>query len=117
MRMSMESEMDQCIVNCMTCYRACAETKVYCVQKGGKHAAPEHLSLLGDCARICETSADFMIRRSERHGLTCGVCATICEACAADCEQMGEDEQMRQCAEVCRRCAQSCHAMATSMSA
>jgi hypothetical protein len=108
----MDSEMDACISHCLQCYRVCEETKHHCLKKGGMHAAPDHLLIMADCAKICATSADFMIRMSPNHARTCGVCATICEQCAAECERMGDDEQMRQCAEVCRRCAQSCHQMA-----
>jgi hypothetical protein len=68
-----------------------------------------------DCAEICETSANFMIRGSELHHLTCGACAEVCDRCAEDCERMGDDETMRRCAETCRRCAESCHRMAGAM--
>ncbi len=39
---------------------------------GGKHAEPEHLNLLMDCARICVTNADFMLRKSKYYQQTCG---------------------------------------------
>jgi hypothetical protein len=112
MRMAMDAEMENCIANCMNCHRVCEQTMVHCIKKGGPHAAPEHLATLRDCAQICATSADFMIRSSPRHALTCGVCATICEQCADDCARMADDEQMRHCVDACRRCAESCHQMA-----
>lgn len=117
MRMSMDAEMATCIDNCLSCYRICEQTKVHCLKKGGQHAAPDHLSTLADCAKICATSADFVIRMSHNHAQTCGVCATICEQCASDCERMADDDQMRRCVEVCRRCAQSCQQMAGSHAA
>jgi len=80
---------------------------------GGQHAEPQHIGLLLDCAEICQTSANFMLRGSDRHMRTCAVCAEVCEQCAQDCERMGDDAQMRACAEVCRRCADSCRRMAT----
>jgi hypothetical protein len=112
MRMSMDAEMEQCISNCMQCYRVCEQTMVHCLKKGGQHAAPDHIAVLADCAKICATSADFMIRSSRNHGQVCGVCAGICEQCATECQRMGDDEQMRQCAEVCRQCGESCRQMA-----
>lgn len=105
-------DIQTCVQNCTECHRICLETAAYCLQKGGKHAEPNHVRLLLDCAQICQTSADFMIRGSDLHTWTCAVCAEICEVCAKDCESMGDDQQMKRCAEVCRRCADSCREMA-----
>ena len=104
--------MQQCIEECLSCHRVCLETVTYCLQQGGKHAEATHIQTLLDCAEICQTSANFMLRSSELHGRTCAACAEVCERCAESCEQMGEDEQMRACAEACRRCADSCRQMA-----
>jgi hypothetical protein len=83
---------------------------------GGKHADPNHIRLLQDCAQICITSADFMLRGSQYHGLTCAACAQICEACAQECESMADgNDFMQRCADACRRCAESCRQMASSM--
>ncbi len=104
-----------CIQNCQDCHRACLQTLAYCLRQGGRHAEPDHLRLLMDCADICLTSAAFMIRGSDLHGRTCGVCAEVCERCAEECERLAEgDEMMTRCAEVCRRCAESCRRMATA---
>jgi hypothetical protein len=65
-----------------------------------------------DCAEICQTSANFMLRGSELHSRTCWACAEICERCARDCERLSDDAYMRACAEACRRCANSCKHMA-----
>lgn len=101
----------KCIENCLDCHSVCMETVTYCLDKGGKHAEANHIRLLMDCAQICQTSADFMLRISEIHPKTCGICAEVCERCAKACEQLGDDEMMRKCAEACRRCAESCHHM------
>ena len=112
------AEMDECVQNCTDCHRACLETVAHCLQLGGERAENSHVRLLLDCADICRTSADFMIRGSVMHRRTCGVCADICERCAADCERMaGDDARMRACAEVCRRCAESCRQMAKAAAA
>lgn len=79
---------------------------------GGKHADPRHIHLLQDCAQICQTSADFMLRASPLRGRTCAVCAEVGESCAKECEQFADDEVMQQCAAVCRSCAASCREMA-----
>ncbi len=107
------SEMRECIDTCSDCHNVCLETVIHCLGIGGEHATPNHVGLLLDCAQICATSADFMLRGSDLHARTCGVCAEACARCADECERMaGGDETMLRCAEQCRRCAESCQAMA-----
>jgi hypothetical protein len=109
-------EMQQCIERCNACHDLCVTTAQHCLQMGGKHSAPRHISLLLDCAQICHTSADFMLRNSPLHARVCGVCAEVCERCAQDCQRIDpNDTQMQACAEVCRRCAESCYRMASMM--
>lgn len=81
----------------------------HCLRLGGKHAEAQHVTLMTDCAQICQVAADFMQRGSSRHALVCGICAEICAACAEDCERVGD---MDACVQACRRCAQECQAMA-----
>ena len=108
----LSAEMQQCIQNCLDCHAICVTTMTHCLQMGGKHAEPQHIKLLMDCAEICQTSANFMLRNSNFHSLTCGVCAEICERCAEDCERMADgDSQMLACATMCRQCAGTCHEM------
>jgi ferredoxin len=79
---------------------------------GGKHVTPEHLRLLIDCQQMTATAADFMLRESPLHYLTCGACAEICEQLAADYERIDKnDAAMMKSAEECRRCAQLCRSM------
>lgn len=106
------TQMEECITNCQDCHHICLETINYCLQKGGQHANAAHIRLLLDCAEICQTSANFMLRGSDLHIRTCGVCAELCEHCAQGCTQMGDDAQMQVCADACRRCADSCRRMA-----
>ena len=109
---SVGEEMRDCIEDCKTCHDVCLATVTHCLEMGGDHAEASHIRLLLDCAQICETSADFMLRSSELHGETCRACAAICKRCAEDCERFLEDEIMRACADACRRCAESCRQMA-----
>lgn len=108
---STNADMQRCIDECKSCHDVCLETISHCLELGGDHAAPAHIRLLMDCAEICETSANFMIRGSEVHGFTCATCAEICERCARECDRF-DDAFMKQCAEMCRRCAESCRQMA-----
>lgn len=108
----MNEQTQQCTRLCQECHNTCLETLRHCLIEGGAHAEPAHIELLLDCVTICQTSADFMLRRSPRHGPTCAVCSEICEACARDCDRLGDDGQMKLCADACRRCAQECRQMA-----
>jgi hypothetical protein len=106
-----DPHMQECIDRCQTCQEACLSTTTHCLQLGGTHAAPDHISTMLACADICDTSARFMLLGSKHHARTCELCAEVCEACAADCDRF-DDDMMRQCADVCRRCAESCRQMA-----
>ena len=112
---AMTDEMRRCIEICQACHAMCTETVTHCLKMGGKHAEADHIRLLLDCAEICQTSANFMLRGSDLHARTCGVCAEVCERCAEDCQRVDpNDAQMKACAELCRRCAASCRTMAQS---
>ncbi|HEU5102906.1 MAG TPA: four-helix bundle copper-binding protein [Roseiflexaceae bacterium] len=80
-RHSMDGHIQQCIQECTNCHSICLATVPHCLEMGGAHASPAHIGLLLDCAEICQTSANFMLRGSALHTHTCGVCADICERC------------------------------------
>ena len=107
--------MNGCITDCFNCAAACVETINYCLGKGGRHAAPEHIGLLQTCADICTASAHAMLRGTPVHAALCRACAEVCGRCADACAAMGDDEAMRRCADACRRCAESCKAMSAGM--
>ena len=106
------TSMQDCIADCIDCHSVCLGTIANCLERGGDHAAPAPIRLLQDCAQICIVSADFMLRGSPMHRMTCRICADICMACADDCSKLADDETMVLCAETCRRCALSCAEMA-----
>ena len=110
----LDQDLLHCIEVCIDCHKACTQTVHYCMQQGGMHAEPEHLRLMLDCAEICQTSANFMMRGSDLHVHTCAACAEVCTRCAESCARMGDDLRMAACAEMCRRCADSCHHMSMS---
>lgn len=105
------SKIEKCIEDCLECFKVCAETITHCLSKGGMHAKPEHIQLLKDCVKICNTSAEFVLGQSEFESRVCDVCAEVCERCAEDCEKFEDDKAMAVCAEICRRCAESCREM------
>ena len=106
-------EMQQCIQACVKCHQVCVQLIHHCLSKGGKHAEPDHVRILQDCAEICELSANFMLRNSDFHSRVCEACAKICLACAQECERIADDDRMELCVDLCQRCAESCTAMAT----
>ena len=59
--------MEQCIDNCTNCHRICLETAARHFRGRARSPKLEEplVRLLLDCAEICRTSADFMIRGSD----------------------------------------------------
>jgi hypothetical protein len=107
-----DDEMKKCIQLCEECHAVCIQTVGHCVKLGGRHAAPDHIRLLLDCAQICETTADYLIRGSSLHERMCGLCAEVCRQCADNCLQIaGDDQMVKKCAEMCKSCAGSCERM------
>jgi hypothetical protein len=109
--------MRQCIDDCVRCHEICLSTIPYCLEQGGKHVTEAHITLLLDCAAICATTADFILRGSDEHARICAACAAICHRCAEDCAEFPDDEVMRACAGACRQCADSCDRMAAAPAA
>ncbi len=66
------------------------ETIQQCLRMGGKHAEPGHIRMIMDCAEICQTSANFMLRGSDFQGYTCSVCSEACRICSQSCSEMAE---------------------------
>lgn len=104
----------RCIDECVRCHEVCLSTVAYCLEQSGQHAGESHITLLLDCADICHTSADFMLRGSDEHGRICAACAAVCQRCAEDCDQFLGDEVMHACADGCRTCADLCEQMAVA---
>jgi hypothetical protein len=109
---SRKHEANGCIEACLDARRACVETAMHCLELGGQHAEPRHIGLLADCVLICQTAADFLLRGSDLHPLTCNACAIICRKCADDCGRFPGDDAMTDCAKACRKCAEECETMA-----
>ena len=107
----MSEEMRRCIQDCLECANICEQTIAYCLTKGGKHASPEHIRVMRDCAESCMMAASMMARDSNFQSEHCALCADICRACEESCEKFGGDAQMKACADACRQCGDSCRRM------
>jgi hypothetical protein len=113
-----DDEMQKCIQLCRDCHAMCIQTISHCLKLGGRHATLEHIRLFEDCAQMCVTAADYMLRESPFHDRICRVCSDLCKQCGKDCEQVARDDQMvKQCIELCRKCAGSCERMASKVAA
>ncbi|HYX86324.1 MAG TPA: four-helix bundle copper-binding protein [Gaiellales bacterium] len=91
------------------CHQACVEALSWGLQQRGEPAHLLHARLMLDCAQMCDTARDFMLRSSDFAHQAARLCADVCDRCAASCERMGEG--MATCAEACRRCAAACRAL------
>ncbi|MBS7789359.1 four-helix bundle copper-binding protein [Roseococcus sp. SDR] len=98
---------------CLDCHATCVATIAHCLEHGGKHADAAHIRIMMDCAQICLTCADFMLRGSDHAHHLCKECAEICRACEASCRAVADGDAMDlTCAEACKACAESCSRMA-----
>ncbi|HEY3345370.1 MAG TPA: four-helix bundle copper-binding protein [Anaerolineaceae bacterium] len=104
-------QMLRCIQQCTSCHAVCLHSMTVALYSRDLSRDDSLLRALQDCAEISQTSADFMLRGSPLHGLTCEACARICESCADLCEQYPENDNLNACAETCRSCADSCQTM------
>ncbi|MDB5761259.1 MAG: hypothetical protein JWQ21_254 [Herminiimonas sp.] len=84
----------------------------HCLEAGGEKMDPAHFRLMTDCAEVCQSTANFLLRNSNFNDQFCLDCATLCDYCAQSCKELGD---MSDCAEACRECADSCHQMAFAM--
>jgi hypothetical protein len=54
-------------------------------------AEPDHIRLLMDCAQMCVTNVDYMLRESSFHSRVCELCAEMCRRCVESCEQVASE--------------------------
>ena len=86
---SVSDPMQMCIDLCQECHDTCLQTIRHCLTMGGDHAAPDHIGLMLDCAAICLTDAEFMMRSSPLHHEVCAACAAACALPASPSSSIG----------------------------
>lgn len=112
MALQMPQELDQCIRDCLDCYRACQQAAtMHCLEMGGRHVEPGHFRLMLDCAETCRSVAAMLLNASLYAYEHCSICAQLCRDCAESCRQLGD---MDDCVAACERCAESCERMGAS---
>ena len=103
-------EIEECIARCMRCYRTCLEILASSLEARGNPPRPAHLALLLECAEMCRSNAEMMIRHASACERECG-CMEICRPCALSCEEIA-DEASRRCVEASCTAARSCPSLA-----
>lgn len=108
----MAMSMADCIDDCVASHRMCLETAAYVTKQGAALAKAPLIAMLNDCAELCQTTANSMLRESALHPILCHACAAACERCAQECLRHGKDQQVAHCSATCKQCAASCRMMA-----
>lgn len=102
--------MQACIDACGKCTQACYECFTECLNEPDLTARKNCVSMLIECAMMCQMSFATMSMLGEYSKQHCHICAQICEKCAQECA-MFKDEHCKKCAEVCNMCAEKCKEM------
>ncbi|MPN09638.1 putative cysteine-rich protein YhjQ [bioreactor metagenome] len=100
-----------CIDACNKCEQACYECFKACLNEADVAARKNCISILVECAQMCQMSSVEMAMDAQFAKEYCQMCATICDACAKECE-MFKDDHCQKCAQECRACAEQCRMMA-----
>ena len=95
-------EVQQCIEACRECQKCCVALET----SGGVDS--KTILAAKDCAEMCQTCSNFVVRDSHFAGHIRKVCAEICKNCAAACDKMSRSSIAKDCAAACRRCAEAC---------
>lgn len=104
--------MEEAISNALECFRLTSNCLQHCLMMGDKHADVKHITLMKQCAELCQLAARFMIEKSDFAHDVCGITAKMCDACADSCLDVdANDAMMNLCVNSCRKCADSCRNM------
>jgi hypothetical protein len=99
---TMSKEAQQCIEGCKECQKCCVALE----KSGGVDS--ETIQTAKDCAELCQTCSNFVLRESQFAAAVCKLCAEVCQSCAAVCERTSRGSIAKDCAAACRRCAETC---------
>lgn len=116
------SELANCVEACYDCASTCTACADACLGEQHVQDLVRCIRLNLDCADICETTGNMLVRMTEpdiavlRAQLEACIQAT--RACADECDRHASmHEHCRVCAESCRRCADMCQRMLQQMMA
>lgn len=100
-----------CIDACNRCAQACFECFKACLNESDVGERKACISMLIECAMICQNAAAYMSLDAQHAMDLCKLCATICDKCATECD-MFKDDHCQKCADICRVCVDECKKMA-----
>jgi len=99
---------DEAIRNALECHRITTLCLQHCLTMSGIHSEQRHITVLKECADLCQITADFMIENSDFSDEICNLCARLCELCAESCFVVDPNDLiMEACISSCRECAAS----------
>jgi hypothetical protein len=104
--------LQSCIDACQSCTQACYECLNECLNEPDLSARKDCVSMLFECAKICEMATATMAMGGQFAKQYCDLCATVCDKCADECN-MFKDDHCKKCAETCHACASECRKMGT----
>ena len=107
--------MDDCVALCIASHRSCLTSARHVMGQPQLRAPAQLVALLQDCAELCQTTANSMLRGAPTHTLLCRACADLCEACAQACDAFKNDAVLTRCAATCRERGAACRRMAMEM--
>lgn len=100
-----------CIDECNKCAQACYECFKACLNEPDIGARKNCISILVECAQMCQMSTAHMSMDAQFTKEHCKICSNICDMCAQECE-MFKDDHCQKCAQECSKCAEECRKMA-----
>lgn len=107
------NKIQSCIDACAKCTQACYECFHACLNEPDLSARKDCVSMLVECAMMCQMSVATMSMNGKYLNEHCALCAVICDKCAEECAMFNEDH-CRKCAEICHMCADECRKMVKS---
>lgn len=99
---TISKEVQECIDACRDCQKCCVALET----SGGVDART--IQTAKDCAEICQTCSNFVLRDSRYAADIRKLCAEVCKACASACDKVSRGSIGKECAAACQRCAQAC---------
>lgn len=100
----------KCIDLCTKCAQACFECMKMCLNEPDLLARKGCVSMLIECACICQEAAALMSMDAQYAKDMCRLCAAVCDKCSQDCG-MFKDDHCVKCADICKTCSEECSAM------
>ena len=102
----LEPETKTCVAALQACHATCLQFATFdCMQGNYPRVGPNQFRLMLDCAELCQTAANFLIRDSDHYLRVCREALVICEDLASDCRKFPGMEAILA---ACDECVSAC---------